>query len=81
MRFLIYEELMSFRVGGAARQLPTRKIAHWVGLGFDVGLVLGLGAIFLGGNCPRTLKTMDKKIKNRTRSLNRTSGTVQNKFY
>ena len=24
-------------------------------LGFGLGLVLGLGAIFLGGNCPRTL--------------------------
>ena len=36
---------------GATRQLPQRKIDPWLGL----GLVLGLGAIFLGGNCPRTI--------------------------
>ena len=30
-------------------QLLPRKIAHRLGLGFG----LGLGAIFLGGNCPR----------------------------
>ena len=39
-------------------QLPPRKIAPRLGLGFEFGLVLGLGgggAIFLEGNCPRTL--------------------------
>ena len=33
-------------------QLPPRKIAPRLGLG--LGLVLGLGVIFLKGNCPRT---------------------------
>ena len=33
-------------------QLPPRKIAHRLALG--LGLVLGLGVIFLEGNCPRT---------------------------
>ena len=46
--------MVSFRVGGANRQLPQRQIAPWLGLGVGLGLVLGLGAIFLGGNCPRT---------------------------
>ena len=45
---------VKFRVSlglGANRQLPRRTILPWLGL----GLVLGLGgAIFLGGNCPRT---------------------------
>ena len=35
-------------------QLPPRKIAPWLELEFGLGLVLGWGAIFLGGNCPRT---------------------------
>ena len=33
-------------------QLPLRRIATRLGLGFSLGL---LGAIFLGGNCPRTV--------------------------
>ena len=33
-------------------QLPPRKIATRLGLGFRLGL---LGVIFLGGNCPRTV--------------------------
>ena len=46
---------VSFRFWGATRQLPPRKIAPRLGLGFGLGLVLGFGvAIFLGGNCPRT---------------------------
>ena len=38
-------------------QLPLRKIVPRLGLGFGLGLglVSELGAIFLGGNCPRTL--------------------------
>ena len=32
-----------------------RTIAPRLGLGFGLGLVLGLEAIFLGGNCPRTI--------------------------
>ena len=41
-------------------QLPPRKIAPRLGLrlglalGLELGLELGLGAIFLGGNCPKT---------------------------
>ena len=35
---------------GATRQLPPRKVAPRLGLGFGLGLVLGLGAIFLWGN-------------------------------
>ena len=48
---------------GATRQLPPRKIVTRLGFGFGLGLVLGLGAVFLGGgggrgggcSCPRTL--------------------------
>ena len=40
---------------GATRQLPPKKIAPRLGLGFGLGLVWGLEAIFLGGNCPKTL--------------------------
>ena len=41
-------------------KLPTRKIAPRSGSGFGLGLALelglgGKGAIFLGGNFPRTL--------------------------
>ena len=40
-------------------KLPSRKIAPWSGSGFGLGLALELGleggAIFLGGNFPRTL--------------------------
>ena len=38
-------------------QLPTRKIAPRLGLGFGLGLLLelGLGEILLRGNCPRTV--------------------------
>ena len=39
-------------------QLPPMEIAPWLGLGFGLGsgliLVLGVGSIFIGGNCPRT---------------------------
>ena len=33
----------------ANRQLPPRKIVPWLGLGFELGLVLGLGQFSLGG--------------------------------
>ena len=38
-------------------QLPLRKIAPRLGLGFSLGLelVLVLGEIFLGGNYPKTI--------------------------
>ena len=36
--------------------MPQKKIATCLGLGFGLGLFLGLGAVFLGGNCPRTNK-------------------------
>ena len=50
---------------GATRQLPPKEIVPRLGLALSLGLILGLGggAIFLGGNCPRILKTMDEKIK------------------
>ena len=35
-----------FRVGGATRQVSQRKIASWLGLGFGLELVLGLGGNF-----------------------------------
>ena len=35
-------------------------------LGFDLGLVLGLGGIFLWGNCPRTWKFFATDKKKRT---------------
>ena len=46
---------VSFRVrgGGATRQLPRRQIDPWLGLGFELGLVLGFGGNFPRGNCPR----------------------------
>ena len=41
---------ISFRVGGGAtRQLPSRKVAPRLGLGFGLGLVLGLGSNFPRG--------------------------------
>ena len=45
---------------GATKQLPWRKIATRLGLGFGLGLVLGLAgeAMFLGGICPRTLQAI-----------------------
>ena len=39
---------VGFRVGGATRQLRPRKSIPRLGLGFGLGLVLGLG-----GNFPR----------------------------
>ena len=45
-----------FQGWGATRQLPQKKIATCLGLGFGLGLFLGQGAVFLGGNCPRTNK-------------------------
>ena len=45
-------------------QLSPRKIAPWLGLGFGLGLGLkGLGAIFLGGNCPRTILYINKESR------------------
>ena len=38
-------------------QLPMRKIAPQLGLGFE----LGLGVIFLGGNCHRTFNYNHRK--------------------
>ena len=42
-----------------SEQLPPRKHAPQSGLGFV--LELGLGAIFLGGNCPRTFENIAEK--------------------
>ena len=35
--------------------MPWRKIVCWLGLGFGLRLVLGLGTISLGDNCTRTI--------------------------
>ena len=40
---------------GTTRQLHLKKIVPRVGLGFGLGLVLGLAAVFLECSCPRTL--------------------------
>ena len=40
-------------LGGNQTIAPVENY-HRLGLGFGLGLVLGLGAIFLGRNCPRT---------------------------
>ena len=40
---------------------PQWKLPPRLGLWFGLGLVLGLGAIFLGDNCPRIVKTDWKK--------------------
>ena len=45
---------VSFRGVGATRELSPRKIAPW--------LILGLGTIFLRGNCPRTVILLLLKI-------------------
>ena len=39
------------------RTIAPEENCPWLGLGFELGLrlVLGLVAIFLGGNCPRTI--------------------------
>ena len=40
--------------GGGNQTTEPEENSPWLGLGFGLGLVLGLGAIFLGANCPRT---------------------------
>ena len=47
-----------FRVGGQLDNCPGRRLPPWLELGFELGLVLGLGAILLGGNCSRTLMSL-----------------------
>ena len=37
---------------------PQLRVKVWFGLGLE--LKLGLGAIFLGDNCPRTVELGDK---------------------
>ena len=44
---------------GGNQTIPPRNTAPRLGLGFGLGLLLGLGAIFLGGNCPATLYLKD----------------------
>ena len=50
-------------------QWLPRKIAPQLGLGFTLGLglELRLGAIFLGGNCPRTKKNVQLAIDSFTK--------------
>ena len=46
-------------------ELPARKIAPphpLLRLRFGLGFVLGMGALFLGGNCPRTHENMRKSF-------------------
>ena len=50
------KDRVSFRIGAVLRQLLRRTIPPWLEPEFGLGLVLGLGAIFLGGYCPRTKK-------------------------
>ena len=45
---------VSFRFGGNQTIAPEENCPR-LGLEFGLDLVLGLGANFLGGNCPRTL--------------------------
>ena len=40
------------------RKLYPQENCPRLGLGFGLGLELGLGAVFLGGNCPTTNQTM-----------------------
>ena len=56
--FFISVRLFVFLLLPVSGQLPLKKIAPLLlGLGFALALELGLGlgAIFLGGNCPRTV--------------------------
>ena len=50
------KDRVSFRIGAVLRQLLRRTIPPWLEPEFGLGLVLGLGVIFLGGYCPRTKK-------------------------
>ena len=43
--------------------MPPNKIAPLLGLGFELGLVLGLEAIFLGSNFPRTVITEKNSLR------------------
>ena len=60
VRILVWVNVrVSFRVGPGGeitRQSPPNKIDPRLGLEFGLGLVLGLGAIFIAGNCPRVVK-------------------------
>ena len=51
---------VSFRVAGNQTIVPEEKCPR-LGLGFGLGLVLGLGAIFQGGNFP--LYSLSIKLK------------------
>ena len=46
----------NIKIATASGRLSPSTTAPRIGLGFELGLalVLGLGAIFLRGNCPRT---------------------------
>ena len=45
-------------------QLPPSKTSLWLGLRCGLGLILGLGVIFLGVHCPRTYKNKYSLKKN-----------------
>ena len=52
-------------------QFHPREITSrlWLGFGLGLELVLGLGAIFLGGNCPRTCFDNSVLFKNSEKEL------------
>ena len=57
------------------RTIAARKIASRLGLGFGLGLVLEIGlggAIFLGGNCPRTFYISNLNINSFVATSKRT---------
>ena len=59
-------------------KLTPRKIAPRLGPGFGLGLVLelGLGAIFLRSNCPRTVENIIMTIHKLSNSYSSFSGNV-----
>ena len=51
---------------------PRGKFPTRLGLGFglELGLVLGLGAILLGGNCPKTIqRTLSNIVKTGSKQI------------
>ena len=53
---IVRNELVEYNLNLVSGQLPLRKIAPRLGLGFGLGLVLVLWGNFPRGNCPRIFK-------------------------
>ena len=53
---IVRNELVEYNLNLVSGQLPPRKIAPRLGLGFGLGLVLVLWGNFPRGNCPRIFK-------------------------